>query len=493
MIRVGLARTGPSYAGLTPPFGPGKAYPELLSLLGDADGASGPNHVYEAVRAALRGAGLDEARYGTPEWNPLGALTRRGARIVLKPNFIRHWNPIETASVESVITHGSVLRAVADYAFLAAGAEGSVAIAEAPQQDCDFEKIREIVGLDALVRFYDETLARTLEVIDLRREAVRFEDGVIVERHKLPGDPLGYRAVDLGEKSFFHDSGLDPRRFRGADYDPGPTAEHHTNGKNEYLLSESVLSADLVVNLPKLKTHKKTGVTLALKNLVGINGDKNWLPHHCAGPEIEGGDEFPGARPVDVWRSRATERARRWLARGRATGLLRMARRLEKATRGDDFVRSGNWHGNRTTWRMCADLNRCLYYSDASGLHLDAPAPVRTVLSVLDGVVAGEGEGPLAPTPVPLGVVAAATDPVALDLAAVRLMGFDERRIPKVVETMRDPGPRITAVREPADVVVLESDADAAPPQERRLDELVASRPFRPHPGWAGHIERTLP
>ncbi|MCG8591151.1 MAG: DUF362 domain-containing protein, partial [Proteobacteria bacterium] len=282
MIRIGLARTQPSYAGLAPPYGPGKAYPELQSLLGEAGGAGPPNPVYAAVRAALFGLGLDAERFGTPDWNPLGNLVASGRRIVLKPNFIRHWNPLEDEgqSVESVITHGSVVRAVADYAFLAAGPAGSVAIAEAPQMDCDFERIRAIAGLDALVAFYEDALQRELEVIDLRREAVRFQDGIIQERRPLPGDPAGYRAVDLGDRSFFTGSGLDPNRFRGADYDPGPTTEQHTGGRNAYLLSETVLSADLVVNLPKLKTHKKTGVTLALKNLVGINGDKNWLPHH---------------------------------------------------------------------------------------------------------------------------------------------------------------------------------------------------------------------
>ena len=58
------------------------------------------------------------------------------------------------------------------------------------------------------------------------------------------------------------DPAATPARFRGADYDPGPTTEHHSGGRNAYLLSETVLSADLIVNLPKLKTHKKTGVTL---------------------------------------------------------------------------------------------------------------------------------------------------------------------------------------------------------------------------------------
>ena len=493
MIRVGLARTAPSYTGLEPPWGPGKAWPELVGLLGDRAGGGPPNPVYAAVRAALFGLGLDRERFGTPDWNPLGALVGRGGRVVLKPNFIRHWNPLEGASVECVITHGSILRAVADYAFLAAGAEGSVAVAEAPQQDCDFARIRELAGLDAVVADYEETLGRELEVIDLRREAVVFRDGIIAERRSLPGDPLGYRAVDLGERSFFTGSGLDPLRFRGADYDPGPTTAQHSAGRNAYLLSETVLSADLVVNLPKLKTHKKTGVTLALKNLVGINGDKNWLPHHSLGPVSAGGDEFPEDRWLDRWRSRATEIARPLLARGRLLRVFRAARRVEDATRGSAFVRSGNWHGNRTTWRMCCDLNRCFYYSDRAGLHLDAPAPVRTVLTVLDGIVAGEGEGPLAPRDVPLGVVLAATDPLALDLAAVRLMGFDEAKLAKLREPMRDPGPRITAVRDAADVRVCEVSASDFGARELALDALRTERVFVAHPGWIGHVERSAP
>jgi uncharacterized protein (DUF362 family) len=490
VIRVGLARTAPSYSGLEPPFNPGKVYPELVSLLGDAVANGPPNGPYAAVRAAFCGLGLDAARFGTPEWNPLGAIVSRGKRVVLKPNFIRHWNPAPNATIESVITHGSIIRAVADYAYLAVGAEGSVAIAEAPQQDCDFERIRAISGLDALTSFYDENLGRDLEVIDLRREAVTFRDGIIVSRCPLPGDPLGYRAVDLAEQSFFHGSGLDAYRFRGADYDPSDTAEHHTGGRHAYLLSETVLSADLVVNLPKLKTHKKTGVTLALKNLVGINGDKNWLPHHSLGATTDGGDEFPDARWIDRLRSRATEIGRPWLARGRGLELFRLARRLESATRGDDFIRSGNWWGNRTTWRMCLDLNRCLYYSNAKGLHLEAPAPVRTVLTVLDGIVAGEGAGPLAPQDVPLGVVLASTDPVALDLVAVRLMGFDERRIAKISEPMADRGLRVTSVRTAEDVVVGETSASSFETGDRSVDEIPTERTFLAHPGWLGKIER---
>ncbi|MDP6978440.1 MAG: DUF362 domain-containing protein [Myxococcota bacterium] len=509
MNRVGLVRTEGSYRGLAAPFDPGVAYPELASLAertGESP-STAPNHVYAAVREALRALALDPDRFGTPDWNPLGDFVRPGATIVLKPNFIRHWNPraddgaADDATIESVITHGSVLRAAADYAMLAAGPDGEVIVAEAPQQDCDFERIRAFAGLDELVA-HAEANGHRLSVIDLRREAVVFDGGIIVERKALPGDPLGYRAVDLGRKSFFEGSGLDPNRFRGADYDPGPTAEHHRDGRNEYLLSETVLSSDLIVNLPKLKTHKKTGVTLALKNLVGINGDKNWLPHHSLGAANAGGDEFPEARLIDRLRSRATEIARPLLARGKGKGFFRAVRRVESATRGDAFIRAGNWYGNRTTWRMCCDLNRCLYYSDHTGLDLEMPHPVRTVLTLLDGIVAGEGEGPLAPSDVPLGAIVAGTDPIAVDLVAVRLMGFDYELIPKLREPMKDAGARITRVREPRDVEVAVSGVVNAPVSEavgpdagsaitiQELDDIQCTRAFEPHEGWRGHIER---
>jgi len=326
-------------------------------------------------------------------------------------------------------------------------------------------------------------------VIDLRREEVAYRDGVISQRRALPGDPRGYRLVDLGERSAFHGSSLDPRRFRGADYDSRPTTAHHLNGHHEYLLSETVLSADLVVNLPKLKTHKKTGVTLALKNLVGINGDKNWLPHHTLGLPSEGGDEFPENRWIDRLRSRATEVAKAMLDRGWGTPFFRLARRLERSARGDDFIRSGNWHGNQTAWRMCLDLNRCLYYSDADGLHLEAPEPVRKVLTVIDGVVSGEGAGPLAPRDRPLGAIIVGVDPLAVDLVAVRLMGFDERRIPKLREAMESDDLRVTRVRSAWDVTVTELSGSPFRPCERALSEIRTDSPFDPHAGWRGHIE----
>ncbi|MBI5369131.1 MAG: DUF362 domain-containing protein [Planctomycetes bacterium] len=60
----------------------------------------------------------------------------------------------------------------------------------------------------------------------------------------------------------------------------------HFMGVNQLFFSKTVLRADLVVSLPRLKTHHWTGVTLACKNLFGTvpgvkyGWPKNFLHHH---------------------------------------------------------------------------------------------------------------------------------------------------------------------------------------------------------------------
>jgi len=111
------------------------------------------------------------------------------------------------------------------------------------------------------------------------------------------------------------------------------------------------------------------------------------------------------------------------------------------------------------------------------------------VLTIIDGVLAGEGEGPLAPADVPLGSVIAGADPVAVDLVAVRLMGFDESKLPKLRGPMEDEGPRITAVRSAADVEVGEVALVSGNAETRTLDDITTTTAFEAHAGWIGHVE----
>lgn len=214
-----------------------------------------------------------------------------GDRVLLKPNFIRESHTDRPDEWEQIITHGTVIAAVAGQVAEAMGGHGTITIADAPQTDSNFQKICERAQIPELQEsFRRKHPGITLEVLDLRREAWQTRNGVVVERRKLPEDPRGYTQIDLGSSSCFH--GVQGR-FYGADYDTNSTAVHHSKGVHEYLLSRSAMDADLFINLPKLKTHKKVGVTLSLKNLVGINGDKNYLPHFRIGTPDQGGGRVP--------------------------------------------------------------------------------------------------------------------------------------------------------------------------------------------------------
>jgi uncharacterized protein (DUF362 family) len=50
-------------------------------------------------------------------------------------------------------------------------------------------------------------------------------------------------------------------------------------------------------------------------------------------------------------------------------------------------------------------------------------------LAVVDGIIGGEGNGPMSPDPKSIGVVLAGTHPVAVDCVAASLMGFDWKKL----------------------------------------------------------------
>ncbi|HNX19663.1 MAG TPA: hypothetical protein PKG80_05275, partial [Acidobacteriota bacterium] len=69
-------------------------------------------------------------------------------------------------------------------------------------------------------------------------------------------------AVDLGADSALDE--LPPgAHFRVADYDHRRTEACHGRGRHLYLLHPAPLAADLVISVPKIKTHSKVGATLA--------------------------------------------------------------------------------------------------------------------------------------------------------------------------------------------------------------------------------------
>ncbi len=252
--------------------------------------------------------------------------------------------------------------------------------------------------------------------------------GVSVE--PLPGDPLGYKVVDLGKDSDLFEIIKDCEKFRVSYYNKNEMLEHHNPERNEYLISGTVLNADVVINLPKLKTHARTGITCAMKNIVGITGIKDWLPHHRSGPSVHGGDEYI----YSDFRKDLFIKLKDFQA---ATGnllLIVIARVLSAllffskyiVPFKDSYI-GGSWHGNDTLPRTISDLNKILYFADREGVMRNTPQ--RKVFMVVDGIVGGELDGPMRNNAKDSGVLIAGVNTAAVDLVCAVVMGFDYQKI----------------------------------------------------------------
>lgn len=468
------------------PFHPVERFPECQFR----DVSDVPNHVYAAVRECFRLADLDSVHSGTADWNPLGELIRPGETVVLKPNLVKESHPRDPQGWQYVLTHGSVIRAVADYIWKAIGPSGRLLLADAPQTDSSWEAIVRVLGLDDLRDFYRSQGLR-MELIDLRQEEWTAQAGVVVSRKKVDGDPAGNVAFDLGDRSEFvgHNGA---GNYYGADYDSDEVNRHHTGGRHEYLLAGSVIKADVLFSLPKLKCHKKAGITVSLKNLVGVNADKNWLPHHTERDPKHGGDEHPNPSLKHRFERRAASALRNIVVRFPGVGprLMQRARRVGSQVFGDteSVIRSGNWSGNDTIWRMCLDLNKLVLYGNPDGTLREAKPENRKRHYVLvDGMIAGEGRGPMNPDPVAAGLLVFGVNPASVDATCAWLMGFDPEKIPIVRHAFQ--ASAFSLVDHCWRETVLISNV---PEWNRRLPDVPddSTYHFKPHFGWTGQIER---
>ena len=470
------------------PFDPPSAFPELqrTPLAGRIDPS---NQVYSAVRESLRLIGLDAANFGTADWNPLRGIVQPGNHVVVKPNWVSHKHD-RNESWQQIVTHGAVLRPVLDYVQLALEGRGTISLADGPMLDSDFQKICGLTGATDLAAFYGRLSGiAPVELLDLRSVLFETRDAVVINRHKLPGDPRGGTRVDLGRHSAlyrFKGEG----RYYGADYDTDEVNQHHHDEVQEYQLSGTAVGADVIIDVPKLKSHHKVGVTLALKGVVGLNCGRNWLPHRTQGTPQTGGDQFAGSgyrQRIESWGVRAFERASLRFPRS-VPKLFRVAKLIGRKIFGASHrtIRGGGWHGNDTLWRMVHDINRSLLYADRSGtLH---GRPTKNRLCVIDGIIAGEGLGPVGADALSCGVILAGQNAVAVDVVGAELMGFDFERIPMLAEAFIEHALPLVEFA-PADIITRSNVAGWA----GSLEELREASPFcfAPPLGWENHIERT--
>jgi len=446
--RVAIAHGLAEYPRV-PPYSPNERYPEYpFSVI-----QSEPNPAYALVRESLRLLELDKDSFDTARWNPFRDLIQPGQTVVLKPNLVRDRRETLPGLDDCTITHGSVIRAVLDYVYIALAGRGRIVIADAPMDDADWQALDHITGLSAMAAFYRQHADFNIEIIDLRLHRDHKINGLIVGRDNLPGDPAGYVWVDLGEHSAFHEIEHLCHKLYGATYDVAETRRHHTGGRHEYLVSKTVLGAACVIEIPKLKTHQKTGITCNLKLLVGIVGDKDCIAHYRLGVPADGGDQFAGNSPRERIERGTLGLFKRVFPRlgPLRRAVARPARRVGELLFGrtGDVVRSGNWHGNDTAWRMTHDLMRIVLYADKVGCL--QPRPARRLFSVVDAIIAGQGNGPLDATPCRMSAILGGMQPAAVDLVCARLMNFDDASMPLLAKAFdQHPMPLSTAGRETA-------------------------------------------
>jgi uncharacterized protein (DUF362 family) len=381
---------------------------------------------------------------------PLSIVIRTGDRVVLKPNWVLHENKQPGEGFESLVTHGVVLRALTEMA-LATGAS-QVVVGDAPVQGCQFDTM---IANSGLTTFFPEGRARDARLlgpVDFRRTVSSLAGAVRVAQEDSR-DLSQYVKFDLGAESYLEPITDADAVFRVTQYPPDLMKETHRRGRHQYLVAKEILDADVVINVPKLKTHKKAGVTCALKNLVGINGNKEFLPHHRIGGPASGGDCYPENSVVKRGLEQVLDLQNATKSAGLQTVLGFAGRVLYSLAHraGDVTGVEGAWSGNDTVWRMCLDLNRIIQYGRVDG-GID-PRRQRRVINVVDAVIAGHGDGPLAPKALPLGLLMAGESSAAVDWISAIILGYDPARIPIALHAF-DPSPWPLAAFSPAAITV---------------------------------------
>jgi uncharacterized protein (DUF362 family) len=184
-------------------------------------------------------------------------------------------------------------------------------------------------------------------LFELGAKEVTIGDGSAFRRETWPiAEANGLAAVLAARGLKFIDLNYD-------DPQPVPVRDKWLQRSPEFWLPRHVLNSDFIISLPKLKTHHWAGVSLSLKNILGV---------------------VPGARY------------------GWPKNII---------------------HVNGIPQTII-------------GIYKILPP----VITVIDGIIGMEGDGPLFGSPVSHGLLAVGRDPVSVDVTCAQLMGFPLESVP---------------------------------------------------------------
>ncbi len=464
-------------------YSPSFRYPEYQGK----DISIEENTIYDSIRNIFKNIGLDIKNYNTSKWNPLGKYIQPGDFVLIKPNLVLHKNNLkgQENSLDCLVTHPSIIRCILDYVLIALKGKGVVYVGDSPVKDCNMPLLMKYHHYDIVRNYYHTEV--DISWVDLR--------GPEEERQEIV--KLNGIKVNLDKDSYFYNYN-NQKRLRIPNYDYHKVIKHHNGHIQEYYVNEIALKANVIINLPKPKTHRKSGYTGALKNFVGINYSKEFLPHHTLGDQKSGGDEFYKRNILK--RHASAIRAQRDIIRTKSNShinnkiykLLALYERFIwtldnkiNSNQGLEKINEGTWYRNDTLWRTVLDLNKVVHYADINGnLHNTMQ---RKVIHFCDMVISGEGEGPLAPSPKKENILLFGTNGVELDALIVRLMHFNMEMLSTIYVALKD------KLLENVDYnqIMVNSNIDSYDNILLKNLKFDNFKPFQAANGWYGYIEES--
>lgn len=346
------------------------------------------NNVYPLVEKAMMLLNKEN-----PE-NPFGEIIRPGDTVVIKPNWGTQY------LFPKPVTHPGVVVPVIEYA-VKAGASKIILI-EGPMTLYRSQKYfwgPAFVNVHALL----QELRKRHPQVEFRFQDANDDQFVWVEL----GDASTFSGVyDVPQLD--HDGHTGFVRdifFNAAD------ATGYSPGKYKlgiYAIARSYLEGDVFIGVPKLKTHGWSGITAALKNLMGMNlrTTSHFLPPDAM-KEYQKMSDFRTYRESPLRDVPHYSRAS-WDGKG--------------------FVnRKLIGYENDILWRSLSDLNKLIRYADKNGkMHSTYQ---RRYAVVVDAIIGTDRGGPVSPSTVESNAIVAGFDPVAVDAACLRLMNWNSRYV----------------------------------------------------------------
>lgn len=455
-------------------YHPSCKYPEYP--FSKAEISESENAVYDMVRLSFYGLQLDEKNFGTASWNPFGDVIKPGDVVLIKPNMVNNY---ETQSqYDCTLTHPSIVRAAIDYCIIAKA--GQIILGDAPIQGADMDKIRNSCHYDEIIRFYQ---SKQINVVwkDFRNLIVNSERGML-KPLKQGANSSDIVTVDLGKHSkHYTDSGKHSYGICG--YTDESINRNHCDktGRHIYAVAQTMLDADVIINLPKPKTHRFAGITGAQKNFVGICPDKETLPHYKSGTKCCGGDE---SNKNTVLSKIISGTYKKYLKsckeeQYKFANFYYFIYACCGKAKSKMLFTHGAWYGNDTIWRTIIDLNKIVFYCRKDGV-LDFSKKQRLVFTIGDMIIAGENDGPLHPDSKKLGIILSSHNCAVFDALFCKITGFDKENIPTVRHSLKNTW--LCPWKE-EDIIVYSNCSEF---NRKVINKITfpASFHFQPHPYW---------